>query len=174
MSLQNDSTDAQCNEQNPVVDDREIVITRIFNAQRELVFKVWTEPKHIEQWWGPKGFTTRVEAMDLSVGGAWRYVMCGSDGTEYPVSGVFREIVPNQRIVTSDEFDPDFEQVMKIDLPKGPIVVTAIFEDSGNNTRLTLRIMHATVEDRRRHEEMGVVGGWKSSFDCFDEYLVRM
>jgi len=166
MSKQNGSTDAQS--------DREIVITRVFNAPRELVFKVWTQPKHIEQWWGPKGFTTRVDEMDLRPGGTSRYVMCGPDGTEYPVKGVFREVVPPERIVSSDEFDEGFEQVMNADLPSGIIVVTTIFEDLGDKTRLILRIMHPTAEDRRKHEEMGVVAGWNSSFDCLEEYLAKM
>lgn len=168
MGNNNDSTDTHTQ------GDREIVITRVFNAPRELVFKAWTEPKHIEQWWGPKGFTTRVEQMDFRPGGTWRYVMCGSDGTEYPGNGVFKEVVPPERIVATDQFDEGFEQVVKVDLPSGIIVTTAIFEDLDDKTRLTLRIMHSTTEDRRKHEEMGVVGGWNSSFDCLDEFLANM
>jgi uncharacterized protein YndB with AHSA1/START domain len=164
MSNKNDSTDAQS--------DREIVITRVFNAPCKLVFKVWTDPKHVAQWWGPKGFTTRVTELDLRPGGKWRYVMIGPDGTEYPVKGVFREIVPLERIVTSDEFDEGFEKVVNADLPRG-IVMTAVFEDLVGKTKLTLRIMHESVEDRRKHEEMGVIAGWNSSFDCLDEFLAK-
>jgi uncharacterized protein YndB with AHSA1/START domain len=153
--------------------DRAIVITRTFNAPRELVFKVWTEPQHITQWWGPKGFTTRVTELDFRSGGQWRYVMLGPDGTEYPVKGVFREIVAPERIVTSDEFDEGFEAVINADLPQG-IVVTATFEALGNQTKLTLLILHATADDRRKHEEMGVVAGWNSTFDCMDEYLATL
>ncbi|MEH2447796.1 MAG: SRPBCC domain-containing protein [Nostoc sp.] len=148
-------------------------MTRVFNAPRELVFKVWTDPKHVVQWWGPKGFTTRVTELDLRPGGKWRYVMIGLDGTEYPVKGVFREIVPFERIVTSDEFDEGFEKVMNADLPRG-IVMTALFEDLGSNTKLRLRIMHESAEDRRKHEEMGVIEGWNSSFDCLDELLAKV
>lgn len=148
----------------------EIVITRVFNAPRELVFKAWTEPKHIAQWWGPKGFTTRVTEFDLRPGGQSRYIMIGPDGTEYPGKGVFREIVPPERIVTSDEFDEGFEQVINADLPQG-IVMTVIFEDLDGKTKLTLQITHASADDRRKHEAMGVVAGWNSSFDCLDEYL---
>jgi uncharacterized protein YndB with AHSA1/START domain len=153
--------------------DRELVITRIFDAPRDLVWRAWTDARHLTQWWGPRGFTTRVEALDLRPGGAWRYVMIGLDGTEYPVKGVFLEIIPLQRIVTTDEFDEGFEQVIKADLPRG-IVTTAVFEDLGGKTRLTLRIAHASAEDRRRHEEMGVIAGWNSSFDCLDEHLKKM
>ncbi|PSB25616.1 SRPBCC domain-containing protein [Stenomitos frigidus] len=154
-------------------DDRTLVITRIFNAPLELFYQVWTQPEHIAQWWGPKGFTTRVEALDLTPGGQWRYVMIGPDGTEYPVKGVFSEIVPFERIVTSDEFDEGFEEVVKVDLPQG-IVMTALFEALGSKTKLTLQIVHASADDRRKHEEMGVIGGWNSSFDCLDEYLVTL
>lgn len=156
-----------------VQSDREIVITRIFNAPRDLVFKAWTEPKHIEQWWGPKGFTTRVTAMDLRPGGQWRYVMIGPDGTEYPAIGVFSEIVPSERIVATDEFDEGFEKVTNIDLPQ-EMVTTAVFEDLDGKTKLTIQIVHKSAEDRRKHEEMGVVGGWNSSFDCLDEYLATL
>jgi len=164
MSNKNDATNTQS--------DREIVITRIFNAPRELVFKAWTEAEHIAQWWGPKGFTTRVTEMDLRTDGKWRYVMIDADGTEYPVKGVFREIVPFERIVSTDEFDEGFEKVMNADLPRG-IVSTAVFEDLAGKTKLTLRIMHESAEERRKHEEMGVIGGWNSTFDCLDEFLAK-
>jgi uncharacterized protein YndB with AHSA1/START domain len=153
--------------------DREIVITRVFDAPRELVFEAWTDPKHITQWWGPKGFTTRVTQLDLRPGGKWRYVMIGPDGTEYPATGTFREIIPPERIVTSDEFDEGFEKVMNANLPRG-MVMTAIFEDLAGKTKLTLRIMHESVADRRKHEEMGVIAGWNSSLECLDEYLAKM
>lgn len=156
-----------------VQSDREIIITRIFNAPRELVFKAWTEPEHITQWWGPKGFTTRVEELDLRPGGRSRYVMVGPDGTEYPAEGVFREVVPPERIVTTDEFGEDYEKMTDIDLPQG-IVLTALFEEiDDKTTKLTLQISHPTAEDRRKHEEMGVVAGWNSSFDCLDEFLAQ-
>ena len=153
--------------------DREIVITRVFAAPRALVWKVWTQPEHITKWWGPRGFDTTVTALDLRPGGKWRYVMHGPDGAEYPVEGVFREVVPPERIVTTDEFPDDYQPPAGVDLPKG-IVVTALFEDEGPKTKLTLRIVHATAEDKKKHEAMGVVGGWNSSFDCMDDYLAAL
>ncbi|KYC35279.1 hypothetical protein WA1_08995 [Scytonema hofmannii PCC 7110] len=162
MLKQNDSSETEL----------EIKIVRMFKAPRELVFRVWTEPKHIEQWWGPKGFTTRVTEMDFRPGGQWRYVMVGPDGKEYPSKGVFREIVPPERIVASDEFDEGFEQVMNMELPQG-IVTTAIFEELDGQTKLTLQILHASEGDRRKHEEMGVVDGWSSTFDSLDEFLAK-
>jgi uncharacterized protein YndB with AHSA1/START domain/ketosteroid isomerase-like protein len=153
--------------------DREIVITRQFAAPRELVWRVWTQPEHIAEWWGPRGFTTTVTAMDFRVGGKSQYVMRGPDGAEYPVGGVFREIVPFERIVSTDEFGEDFVPPPGMDLPQG-IVVTAVFDDLGNKTKLTLTISHATPEDKKKHEAMGVAGGWNSSFDCMDDYLASL
>ena len=153
---------------------QELFITREFDAPRRLVWKAWTDPAHVARWWGPRGFTTRVEELDLRAGGASRYVMIGPDGTEYPVQGVFREVVPMERIVTTDEFGPDFVAPDGVELPQG-VVLTCLFEDlPGDRTRLTLKIVHPTAEDRRKHEEMGVIPGWQSSFDCLDEHLTTM
>ena len=80
--------------------ERELVITRVYDAPRELVFRAWTDPKHMARWWGPKHFTNRVEQMDVRPGGAWRIVMCAPDGSEYPAQGVYREIVPPERLVS--------------------------------------------------------------------------
>ena len=150
--------------------DHELIVTRIFDAPRELVFKVWTEPEHIAQWWGPKGFTTRVTELDLRPGGTWRYIMTGPNGAEYPIKGVFREVIPPERIVTDDGFDEGYEQVVKGDLPPG-MVTTVSFEDLDGKTKLTLQMTHASAEDRRQHEAMGVVAGWNSSFDRLEVYL---
>ncbi|NJN58077.1 MAG: hypothetical protein HC879_11580 [Leptolyngbyaceae cyanobacterium SL_5_9] len=153
--------------------DRQIVITRVFNAPRELVFRVWTETKHIEQWFGPKGFTTRVVENDLRPGGQWLYIMISPDGKEYPSKGVFREIVPPERVVATDEFGEGIEEVLDIDLPQG-MVTTTLFEDLKGKTRLTIQIMHETVGDRHKHEEMGVIAGWNSSLDCLEELLTQV
>lgn len=153
--------------------DREIVITRVFDAPRDLVWQAWTDPAHIAQWWGPKGFTTRVDEMDLRPGGQSRYVMVGPDGTEYPVKGVFRELVPLERIVATDEFGEGYDQITDIDLPQG-MVTTILFEDLGNQTKLTLQILHPTAEERRKHEAMGVIAGWNSSLDCLADHLMAV
>ncbi len=151
--------------------ETEILITRVFKAPRELVWRAWTEPAHVAQWFGPKGFTTRVEELDFRVGGASRYVMTAPDGAEYPGKGVFIEIVPMERIVTTDEFGDDFKS--DVDLPSG-MVLTCEFEDIGEHTRVTLRISHPTPEDRAKHEAMGVVEGWGSTLDCLDEHLATL
>ena len=73
--------------------DREIAATRIFDAPRELVWKAWTDPKHVAQWWGPNGFTNTIHEMNVSPGGVWRFMMHGPDGTDYPNRIVFIEVV---------------------------------------------------------------------------------
>ena len=149
--------------------DRDIVLTRVFNAPRKLVWQVWTDPKHIEKWWGPRGFTTTVRAMDLRPGGRSDYVMKGSDGAEYPVGGVFREVVPFERIVSTDEFLEGFD-AGGMDLPQGVITTVEFADDGPNRTKLTVTISHPTAEDKAKHEAMGVVGGWYSMLDRLDEY----
>ena len=149
------------------INDTDIVITREFAAPRQLVWDAWTKPEHIEKWFGPKGFSTRVDEQDFKVGGRSSYVMIGPDGKEYPANGVFKEIVPIEKIVSSaDGFDDDFQAAHpEMDLPKESILMTYIFDDLGKRTKLTLVTTHATVEEREKHEAMGVVAGWNSSFD---------
>ena len=158
------------------IKDTEIVITREFAASRQLVWDVWTQPEHIEKWFGPKGFNTRVDKQDFKVGGRSSYVMIGPDGAEYPATGVFKEIVPIEKIVSSaDGFSDDFEaEHPEMDLPKGTMVMTCLFDDLDKRTRLTLITSHSTVEERKKHEAMGVVAGWNSSFDKMDEYLAQV
>ena len=156
--------------------DTDIVISREFAAPRQLVWDVWTQPKHIEKWFGPKGFDTRVDKLDFKVGGRSAYVMIGPDGVEYPSAGVFQEIVPIEKIVTTDEFGEGFDEIeaMKnVDLPKG-MISTFLFDDLGERTKLTSITSHPTVEDRKKHEAMGVVAGWNSSLDKLEEYLAEI
>ena len=126
----------------PVQDsvDREIVITRVFDAPRELVWDAWTDPKHVVRWWGPRGFTTTIHEMDLRPGGVWRLTMHGPDGRDYYNNIVFGEIVPPERLVyrhvPSEGTEPVGHQT----------IVT--FEARGNKTDLTLRLVFDTNEAR--------------------------
>ena len=83
----------------PADPQRDFVVRRAFDAPRDLVFEAWTEPKHMKQWWGPRIFTNNVAEMDVRPGGAYRLVMRGGNGVEYPMTGVFREIVKPSRLV---------------------------------------------------------------------------
>lgn len=157
----------------PSSEKHEIVITRTFNAPRRLVWKAWTESEHLEKWWGPRGFSTRVEKNELRIGGRSRYVMIGPDGTEYPAEGMIKELVPFEKIVSTDEFGEDYIEQSTTDLPQG-MIITILFEDAGAKTKVTLNIAHPDAETKRKHEEMGVVGGWNSSLDCLEEHLASL
>ncbi len=152
---------------------KEIVITRTFDASRESVWQAWTEPDQIEQWWGPRGFTTRVDEMDFEVGGSFKYTILDAEENEYPSVGVYQEIVKPERIVATDEFgDSDQnERAAPEGLPTGMITTTAFDEENGKTT-VTISIMHQSVADRKKHEEMGVIDGFNEQLDKLSEYLV--
>ncbi len=143
-----------------VESDRVLITERVFDAPRELVFKVWTEPEHISKWYGPEGTETRVDEYDFTVGGAWKYVMVMPDGSEKPIVGVFTEITPPERVVTTDTSEQ-----------AGGLVLTVSFEDLGGRTKLTLHTLHTSVEQKEMHEKYGVMTGWQSSFNRLEEHL---
>ncbi len=151
----------------------ELVITRVFDAPRELVWKAWTEPEYFKRWWGPKGFTAPVCTIDLRVGGKYLACMRSSDGQDYWSTGVSKEIVPPERIVCTDSFaDEDGHVVpathygMSPDFPL-EMLVTLTFEEIQGKTRLTLK--HGGMpfgEDRDNARS-----GWNESFDKLAEAL---
>ena len=156
--------------------DKQIVIEREFEAPLELFWKAWTETPHIEKWFGPEGFDTKVKENDFRVGGKFDYVMTGQDGKEYPGVGDFKEITSLKKIVSTDSFGEDIKKSMpNADLPKGTMTVTTSFEPiDENSTKLTILIDHESVEDRKKHEAMQVVAGWQSSFNKLDKYLAEI
>lgn len=151
--------------------EREIVLSRVFHAPRELVWEAMTNPKHVAAWWGPRGFTTETKEHDFRVGGAWTHVMRGPDGKEYPNKSIFREIVPLQRVVYTHGGGAE-------DKSKGGANFTAawILEPSGvNGTRLTLRMTFPSVEARDRVvREYGAVEGGRQTLGRLAEYLPGM
>ena len=142
--------------------DREIVITRTFNAPRELIWKVWTTPEHMAQWWGPRGFTTTVIEMDVRTGGTSRYIMHVPDGTDYKNQVDYLEVVEGARLeyMHGAYDDPDFK----------PFHGEVTFEDKDGQTQVTLRMRFDTAEERGRVVEFAVEGG-NSTLDCLEEYL---
>ena len=144
----------------------ELVITRIFHAPREHVWKAWTDPEHFMLWWGPKGFTSPACKIDLRVGGKYLACMRSPEGKDYWSTGVYREIVPNEKIVCTDSFAdakgnvvPASHYGMEGDWPS-ELLVTVTFEEDGGRTKMTLRhdgIPPETVSDCE--------AGWSGSFD---------
>jgi uncharacterized protein YndB with AHSA1/START domain len=113
--------------------DREIVATRVFDAPRNLVYEAWTNPKHVANWWGPRGFTTTIQEMDVRPGGVWRLVMHGPDGTDYKNKMVFLEVVKPERLVYKHEPEGDAEPVN--------FQVTVTFAEEGEKTKVTFRML---------------------------------
>jgi len=142
--------------------DRELVLTRLIDAPRESVYRCWTEPALLEQWFAPAPLTTPGAELDVRVGGENFVVMKLPDGTEMPNRGVYLEVVPNEKLVWTDAYAGDWQ-------PKeGAPFMTAIltFEDAGpGKTRYTARVRHWTVADRERHEAMGFHTGWGQCTD---------
>ncbi len=118
---------------------QEIVVTRIFDAPREKVFKASMDPKLIPQWWGPKRFTTKVDKMDVRPGGVWRFVHRDAEGNEYAFHGMYHEIVPNERVVDTFEFEG---------MPGHVSLETMTLEEQDGKTELTTRSVFQSVEDR--------------------------
>jgi PhnB protein len=147
-----------------------VLITREFNAPVELVWEAWTKAENISEWWGPKGYTTTVKEHDFRPGGRWEYVMVAEDGKEYPAVGVFKEIVPFKKLVSTDEFDEAFNSMVETDRPK-VLMFTTLFEGAGDRTKITLLYELPTKADKDKFLAMGVEGGWSTSFDKLTFYI---
>jgi uncharacterized protein YndB with AHSA1/START domain len=135
--------------------DRELVLCRIIDAPREKVFRAWTDPQLLKQWFAPKPYTTPFAELDVRPGGSSKVVMRSPDGQDIPCPGVYLDVVKNERLVFTDAFTKAWEPSEK------PFMIGVLtFEDQGGKTRYTARVGHWTVEDRKRHEEMGFHQGW--------------
>lgn len=150
-----------------------LTITREVDAPRDLVWKAWTETEHIREWFGPEGFTTRVDENEVVPGGRFVYAMVGPDGAEYPGVSIFKEVVPTERIVATDDFGDEMKS-QNPDLP-GAMVVTTTFEDlGGSRTRIVISTEHSSADEKKKHEDMGVVEGWNSSLNKFERVLASL
>ncbi len=146
-----------------ITDDRVLVISRVFDAPRSLVYKAWTEPERIAEWLGPQGFKGDVIKMDARVGGSYHFHMRAPDGTDHWLRGVHHEIAENERLVYTYAWAD-----AKGNATRPETLVTVTFEDlGGNKTRLTFRqeVFESTTA-RDMHN-----GGWNSSFERLAEYL---
>lgn len=149
--------------------DRELVLTRLIDAPREKLFRAWTEPELMKQWFTPRPWTTPVIEVDLRPGGSNLIVMRGPDGTEFPNRGVYLEIVKNERLVFTDAYTKAWEPAEK---PFFTGIIT--FEDEGGKTRYTARAVHWTVADREAHEKMGFHEGWGICADQLAELAAKI
>jgi uncharacterized protein YndB with AHSA1/START domain len=147
--------------------EREVTITRLFDAPRALVFKAWTDPKMLAEWWGPKGFTNPRCEFEARVGGAIRIDMRAPDGAVYPMGGEVREIDPPQRLVfTNNALDQDGNPIIQ-----GFTTVT--FEEDNGKTKLTLHTRGAAVVELAVKYLQGMEMGWTMSIDKLEALLTR-
>lgn len=140
--------------------ERELVLSRLIDAPREKVFKAWTDPALLTQWFAPSPWTTPFAQLDVRPGGASLVVMRSPDGNEFPNRGVYLDVVENERIVFTDAYTTAWE-------PSEKPFMTAIltFEEEDGKTRYTARVQHWTKADREAHEEMGFHQGWGQCTD---------
>jgi len=141
--------------------DREIVLSRLYDAPRDLVFEAWTTPEHVAQWFGPNGFTNTIHEMDVRPGGAWRFIMHGPDGVDYPNEIIFHEVVKPERLVYSHGPAPVFH-------------VTVLFEDEHGKTRLRMRSLFPTAAEKDRVvDEFGAIEGGKQTMERLAAFLAN-
>lgn len=151
------------------ISERDLVLTRIIDAPPELVYRAWTEPELLKQWFAPLPYTTPAAEIDLRPGGANLIVMRGPDGNDMPNRGVYLEVVPNQRLVFTDAYTQAWEPS-----PKPFMTVILTFEAHEGKTKYTALARHWTVADREIHEQMGFHQGWGICTDQLSALVARL
>jgi uncharacterized protein YndB with AHSA1/START domain len=142
----------------------ELVLDRLLDAPREKIWRCWTEPQLLKQWFVPKPWTIAAVDVDVRPGGTSNITMRDPDGNEYPNAGVYLEVVPNEKLVFTDAFTEAWVPSQK---PFFTGVLT--FADEGGKTRYVARARHWTAEDREQHEKMGFHEGWGQCADQLEE-----
>lgn len=151
--------------------DREIVLSRTFNAPRALVWEAWTNPEHVVKWWGPRGFTSETKRHEFRVGGVWEHTMIAADGTRFPNKSIFKEIVPQERIVYSHGGGREDGEVRGANF-----VATWTFDTvEGNKTKVTGRMVFPSAETRDHVvREFGAIEGGRQTLERLGEQLAAM
>lgn len=142
--------------------DTEVVITRVVDAPRRIVFDAWTVPRHVSRWMlGPAGWTMPVCEIDLRPGGSWRYVWRKGDGAEMEMYGTFREVAPPERYVATESWGPEWPETVN----------TLVLTEAGGRTTMTLTITYPSKEAREAALQTGMKDGMEKSFDRLDEVV---
>jgi uncharacterized protein YndB with AHSA1/START domain len=145
--------------------DEQILITREFDAPRHLVYRAWTTPELVKRWWpGRQGEMTLAE-IDLRVGGRWRYVMIATGGLEVAFHGEYREIVPNERLVSTEVYEA---------VPDAEALDTATFAEVDGRTILTVLVEHANMEGRDAHINSGMETGMQEAMDRLEQVAISL
>jgi len=147
--------------------DTQILITREFDAPKHLVYKAWTTPELIKRWWSGERGEVTIADVDLRVGGTWRYVMVANGGYEVAFHGEYREIVPNERVVTTEVY----EGVPETD---GDVVCTYAFTEEDGCTTLTLLVDHPNREIRDMVIDSGMEGGMQEAMDHLEQVAISL
>jgi uncharacterized protein YndB with AHSA1/START domain len=145
--------------------DEQILITREFDAPRHLVYRAYTTPELVRRWWSAKRGEVTTCEIDLRVGGSWRYVMVTEDGFEVGFHGEYREIVPNERIVSTEVYEG---------MPEGEALDTLTFTEVDGRTTLTILVEHTSKEHRDAHIESGMEEGMQDAMDLLEQVAVSL
>lgn len=147
--------------------DREIVISRVIDAPRDLVWKAWTDAKHLGQWWGPNGFTTTTSKMDFKPGGVWRFVMHGPDGRDYQNRITYLEIVAPERLVQKLDGGEDADPAT--------FHTTVTFAEQNGKTTVTMTAVFPSATERDRVvKEVGAIEGGQQTLGRLAKYVETM
>jgi uncharacterized protein YndB with AHSA1/START domain len=145
--------------------DEQILIAREFAAPKHLVYRAWTTPELVKRWWsGRRGEVTSAE-IDLRVGGTWRYVMVANEGFEVAFHGEYRELVPNERIVSTEVYEG---------FPDGEALDTLTLTEADGRTTLTILVQHSSKEHRDAHIDSGMEGGMQEGMDLLEQVAVSL
>jgi uncharacterized protein YndB with AHSA1/START domain len=145
--------------------DRELVVTRTFDAPRHLVYKAWTTPKYLKEWMlGPEGWSMPVCEMDLRPGGAWHFVWRKDDGTEMEMRGVYKEVKPPERVVSTESWGGPWPETVN----------TLLLIEKDGKTTMTLTILYVSKEARDAALQTGMTKGMELSFQRLERELARM
>jgi len=145
--------------------DREIVMTRVLNAPRRLVFQAWTTPHYIQRWMlGPEGWTMPVCELDLRPGGEWHFVWRKDDGTEMSMSGVYKEVKPPERLVSTERWGPEWPEALN----------TLVLTEENGKTTVTITVTYVSKEVRDAALKTGMADGMAITFDRLEKVLGTM
>ncbi|MDQ7968138.1 MAG: SRPBCC family protein [Oxalicibacterium faecigallinarum] len=151
--------------------DRTLILSRTFDAPPALVFKAWTDPALLKQWFVPRPWSIARVENDVRAGGSNLIVMRDPDGNEYPNQGIYLDVIPNERLVFTDAYISAWVPSEK---PFMTGIITFEAADGGRKTKYTARVVHWRVEDREAHEKMGFHEGWGKCADQLAELLATL
>jgi uncharacterized protein YndB with AHSA1/START domain len=137
-------------------DRQEVSMSRVFEAPRDLVYRVSTDPDHIPEWWGPSQYSTTIDKADVRPGGQWRYVQSDEQGNQFAFHGVYHDVVPNERVVQTFEFEG---------VPGHVLLETAVYEDVPGGTRLTTTSVYQSMADRDGMVASGMESGAREGWE---------